>query len=133
MTDSGKHDSAPPASPKGAVCDNCGTPVRRSGLDPRAWTPLFIGLSAVLALLIIGILDSAVMRERLGIGPPTAKISTGEEPVEPVAVNLIANFSMEQAGAGTPVSWRTSKWGSNSPKFEYLAVGRSGKRSIKVR
>ena len=121
------------ASPAGEqACPKCGAIVpvqRRAGF--AGMNQLIIGILAIVALLILGILDSRLMQsrpggDRGGLVDPEPILSTG---------NLIPNDSVEQQSVedpGRPVAWRQSKWGSNTPVFEYLDSGRTGGRSLKV-
>jgi peptidoglycan/xylan/chitin deacetylase (PgdA/CDA1 family) len=51
----------------------------------------------------------------------------------PPVVNLVPNNSVEQAGSsGSPVSWYTDRWGTNTTAFGYLPTGYTGTRGLQV-
>ncbi len=112
-------------------CPKCGTVVSVEKPGFAGLNQLIIGVLAIVALLVLGLLDSQVMRSRLGLEQPAV---LDPEPILSTG-NLIPNDSVEQASIeepGRPVAWRQSKWGSNNPTFEYLDSAHTGGRSLKV-
>jgi peptidoglycan/xylan/chitin deacetylase (PgdA/CDA1 family) len=101
--------------------------------SPNGWTTLNYQVKTLASTKKLTILH--LVEANGWLQTDNFSLSTGQTPpVPPSSQDIVPNNSMEQAASATlPASWSHSKWGTNTPTWQYVANdGHDGSHSVKL-